>query len=301
MASSPPWPFDDDDRPSGSVRPLSQADLQAILAHLGDDSDQLLANTGADQPVVAMRVRASVGRPGGSAQARWRQERAGEWAVWTRSLPWRVATILGIGAGGGVLGSLLATWLGLVLGVLAAMAAGWRLRFQPSPDAVAWRRGAAGERRTARVLAALERQGWAVLHDLAVPGSRANIDHLVAGPFGVALVDSKNWQSKKSALTITGGLLRYGRYDQTKALQTVVWEAEQAARVLGVPVRPVLAVHGARVPAPRGRTELHGVTVIEAKKLRGMLYGLPAQPGWDAGRVTAIEEQAERRLPRHSG
>jgi hypothetical protein len=37
MASSPPWPFDDDDRPSGSVRPLSQADLQAILAHPGDD------------------------------------------------------------------------------------------------------------------------------------------------------------------------------------------------------------------------------------------------------------------------
>jgi hypothetical protein len=37
MASIRPWPFDDDDRPSGSVQPLSQADLQAILAHLGDD------------------------------------------------------------------------------------------------------------------------------------------------------------------------------------------------------------------------------------------------------------------------
>jgi hypothetical protein len=67
MASSPPWPFDDDDRPSGSVRPLSQADLQAILAHLGDDPDQLLADTGADRPVVALRVRTSVGRSGGSA------------------------------------------------------------------------------------------------------------------------------------------------------------------------------------------------------------------------------------------
>ena len=144
MASSPPWPFDDDDRPSGSVRPLSQADLQAILAHLGDDPDQLLAGTGADRPVVAMRVRTSVGRPGGSAQARWRQERAGEWAVRTRSLPWRVAAILGVGAAGGVLGSLVVPRLSLVLGALVAMAAGWRLRFRPSPDAVAWRRGAAG-------------------------------------------------------------------------------------------------------------------------------------------------------------
>jgi hypothetical protein len=38
MASPRPWPFhDDDDRPSGSVRPLSLAELQAIVAHLGDD------------------------------------------------------------------------------------------------------------------------------------------------------------------------------------------------------------------------------------------------------------------------
>ena len=91
MASSQSWPFDDEDRPSGSVQPLTQADLQAILAHLGGDPDQLLAGNEADRPVVAMRVRASVGQPGGSAQARWRQQRAGEWAAWTRSLPWRVA------------------------------------------------------------------------------------------------------------------------------------------------------------------------------------------------------------------
>ena len=176
MASPQRFPFDDEDRPSGSVRPLSQADLQAILARLGDDPDQLLAGTDADRSVVAIRVRASVGRPGGSAQAAWRRVRAAEWAAWTRTLPWRVAATLGTGAGGAVLGRLLVPRLGLVVGALAAMAAGWGLRFRPSPDAMAWRRGAAGERRTARLLGPLERQGWAVLHDLAVPGSRANLD-----------------------------------------------------------------------------------------------------------------------------
>jgi hypothetical protein len=61
MASSRSWTFDDDDRPSGSVRPLSQADLQAILAQLADDPDGLLAGTGADRPVVAVRVQATAG------------------------------------------------------------------------------------------------------------------------------------------------------------------------------------------------------------------------------------------------
>jgi hypothetical protein len=177
MASSPPWPFDDDeDRPSGSVRPLSQADLRAILAHLTDDPDQLLAGTDADRPKVAVRVRASVGHPGGSAQARWQRLRAAEWTAWTRTLPWRVAVTLGVGAGVGVLGSLLAPRLGLVLGTLAAVVAGWGLRFRPTPEAIAWRRGAVGERRTARLLGPLERRGGAVLHDLAVPRSQANID-----------------------------------------------------------------------------------------------------------------------------
>ena len=103
MASSHPWPFEDDDRPSGSIQPLSQADLQAILAHLGDDPDQLLAGTGADRPVVAMRVRVSVGRPGSSAQARWRRLRAAECVAWTRTVPWRLAAVLAVATVAGFL------------------------------------------------------------------------------------------------------------------------------------------------------------------------------------------------------
>jgi hypothetical protein len=192
MANSRPWPFDDDDRPSGSVRPLSQADLQAILAHLDDDPDQLLAGTGADRPVVAVQVRASVGRPGGSAHAQWRRLRAVEWAAWTRTLPWRLAATLGIGAGGGFLGSLLAPRLGPFLGGLAAVAAGWGLRSRPSPAARAWRRGAAGERRTAQLLGPLERHGWVVLHDLAVRRLSTSVRQVDQG-FVVSGVSSSGW------------------------------------------------------------------------------------------------------------
>jgi hypothetical protein len=294
MTSSRPWPFDDDDdRLSGSVRPLSQVDLQAILAHLGDDPDELLAGTIGDRPEVAVRVRASVGRPGGSAQARWRQLRAAEWTAWIRTLPWRVTAILGIGTGGGVLGSLLASRLGLVLGGLAAVAAGWGLRFRSTPDAVAWRRGSAGERRTARLLGPLERHGWAVLHDLAIPRSQANLDHLVIGPGGVFVIDSKQYRGHLRL--DPSGRLWHGRCLLTRTLQAVSFEADQAAVVLadpGMAVVPIVAVHGAQVPW--GKVVVGGVPVVAARRLPSMLRSLPAVLGPE--RVADLADQVRVRF-----
>jgi hypothetical protein len=292
MASPRPWPFDDDDRPSGSVRPLSQADLQAILAHLDDDPDELLAGTGADRPMVAVWVRASVGRPGGSAQARWRRLRAAEWAAWTRTLPWRVAATLGVGIVGTVLGRLVVPRFGLVVGALAAVAAGWGLRFRPSPNAVAWRRGAVGERRTARLLGPLERQGWAVLHDLAVPSSRANLDHLVIGPGGVFVVDSKQYRGRLQ-LDPTGRLW-HGRHPLTAVLRAVSFEADRAAQVLADPqvVVPIVAVHALQVPW--GKVVIDGVPVVPARRLPSMLRALPVVLGPE--RVADLADRARVRF-----
>jgi hypothetical protein len=274
------------------VRPLIQADLQAILAHLDDDPDQLLASTAAGRPVVAVRVRASVGQPGGSAQAQWRRLRAAEWAAWTRTLPWRAAATLGIAVGGGVLGRLATPRLGLVVGVLAAMAVGWGLRFRPSPDAIAWQRGAAGEQRTARLLSPLERQGWVILHDLAIPGSRANLDHLMIGPSGVFVVDSKQYRGRLRL--DPSGRLWHGRYPLASTVQAVSFEADRAARVLADPqvVVPIVAVHGAQVPW--GKVVTQGVPVVSARRVPSMLRTLPAVLGPE--RVAALAHQARIRF-----
>jgi hypothetical protein len=293
MASPRPWPFDDDDRPSGSVRPLSQADLQAILAHLSNDPDELLAGTEADRPMVAIRVPASVGRPGGSAQARWQRLRTAEWAAWTRTLLWRAAATVGIGAAGGLLGVLIQPMMGLIVGGLAAVVAGWALRFWPSPDAVTWRRGAAGEQRTARLLEPLERHGWVVLHDLAVPGSPANIDHLVIGPGGVFAIDSKQYRGRLRLDAV--GKLWHGRYPLASAVRAASWEADQAAKLLpdpGMAVVPLLAVHGAQVPW--GKVVTDGVPVLPARRLPSMLRQLPAVLGPE--RVAWLADQARIRF-----
>jgi hypothetical protein len=171
------WSSCDDDQPGVSIRPLSQADLAALLTHLDHDQDQdHLLRSGGPAPVVAVRVRASVGRPGVSAHAEYRRRRATELATWARSLPWRVAAVVAAGVAAWLAAARVAPNLAAPTGVTVVAGLGWLLRFHSSPDTVAWRRGAAGEQRTARLLAPLERHGWAILHDLAIPGSQANID-----------------------------------------------------------------------------------------------------------------------------
>lgn len=57
---------------------------------------------------------------------------------------------------------------------------------------IAWRTGALGEERTAALLRPLEAQGFRVIHDRRMPRSKANIDHIVIGPPGVFVVETKN-------------------------------------------------------------------------------------------------------------
>jgi hypothetical protein len=298
------WPACDEQPPGISIRPLGHGDLQALLAHLHqhehDDEDEgVVAGSGGRRPatgggpVVAVRVRASVGRPGASAQGEYRRRRAAERASWTRGLPWRAGAVLAVGVAAGLLGAQLAPDQAGLLAVAAAAGVGWRLRFRPSADARAWRRGATGERRTARLFAPLERHGWAVLHDLAIPGSAANIDHLVIGPGGVLVIDSKQYRGRLRL--DRHGMVWHGRQLLVSALRRVLWAADQADEVLGVAevqVAAVVAVHGASVPW--GLLQADGVTIVPARRLPGLLQALPPMLGPE--RVAWLADRARLRF-----
>jgi hypothetical protein len=289
------WPWCDDEQPGMSIRPLRHADLAALLGHLHQpDHDQDLDDALAGPaPVVAVRVRATVGRPGASAQATYRRRRAAEWAAWTRSLPWRAAAVLAVGAGTGLLAAQVAPRLAGPAGLLAVAALAWVLRFRVSPETSAWRRGAVGERRTARLLRHLEDRGWVVLHDLAVPGSAANFDHLAIGPGGVVVIDSKQYRGRLHL--DPNGLLWHGRHLLTMTLRAAQWEADQADQVLGATeahVTAIVAVHGATVPW--GRVAVSGVTVAPAGRVPDLLRALP--PVLSAEQVTWLATRARLRF-----
>jgi hypothetical protein len=211
----------------------------------------------------------SLGSPGRSALAAARRRRALELAAWTHTLVWRAPLVATAGLVAHVLAAQAGlAWAGLV-GLVAAALVGWRLRFRPSEQVQAWRRGAAGERRTARLLDRLVRDGYVVFHDLAIPGSPANVDHLVVGPSGVFAVDSKQWSG--SVHQGSDGLVWHNHYRLDRTLDTVRWEARAISRILGTRAAALLCVHGAHVQG--GGLEAQGVAVVPAHLLRGALGG----------------------------
>jgi hypothetical protein len=70
-----------------------------------------------------------------------------------------------------------------------AFATLWVVVADLSTAAERYARGADGERRTEDAVRSLRRDGWVVRHDL--DGRYGNIDHVVVGPPGIFLLDSK--------------------------------------------------------------------------------------------------------------
>jgi hypothetical protein len=271
-----------------SVRALTAEELQRFLdAHAGQPAQLLGGGWAALDPpghphqvprippgaerepseplpsVPAESVAGSLGSPGRSALANYRRRRATELVAWSHTLPWRVPLVAAAGLAGGVLAAQAGLPHGELVGLAVAGLVGWWLRFRPSEQARTWQRGAAGERRTARLLRRLVRDGFVVLHDLAVPGSPANVDHLVIGPSGVFVIDSKQWTG--SVHQSADGLVWHNHHRLDRTLATVRWQAETLGRLLGIPAAPLLCVHGAHVQG--GGLHAQGVALVPAARL----------------------------------
>ncbi|HYY80709.1 MAG TPA: nuclease-related domain-containing protein [Actinomycetes bacterium] len=214
--------------------------------------------------------RAGYGSPGRSTLARYRRQREGELAAWARSVPWRAAAAVGAG----MLAAVVAQAAGLhrqllLVGLTAGAVVGWRLHFRPSAGALAWRDGARGEHATARMLRRLHRDGYACFHDLAVPGGEAGGGHLLIGPAGVLLVASKRCGGR---ITQTpDGRVWHDGEPLDGPLRALRLRAAATGRALGVRVRPLLCVHGARVSFA-GITAAD-VRILPAGRLRRVLRG----------------------------
>ncbi|MGH9106124.1 MAG: nuclease-related domain-containing protein [Acidimicrobiales bacterium] len=146
----------------------------------------------------------------------------------------------------------------------------------PEPQSVtAWQTGSHGE---VRVGGALERWattvGAVVLHDRKIPGSRANIDHLVVAQSGVWSVDAKEHAVPVTKVDVGEWLrtdlrLKVAGRDRTKLLDGLEWQMGRLSEMLerlapgpAVPVCGALCFVGSEWPRFRPKPLVFGAMAV---------------------------------------
>ncbi|WP_163551906.1 nuclease-related domain-containing protein [Candidatus Frankia alpina] len=250
-----------------------------------------------------------VGRPGQSLQTEYQRARENQALVRRDRLARQVPRIAVRAA---VLGLVLALVIGFGVGqpgiaiavfflVFLAWPAGIIIAaYGTAPDIELLREGAEAERRTARAIARLRRQGYIILHDRAVPYSEATIGHLAIGPGGVMVIGS---DSSKGTVRYTKG----GAICDDESLKPVIdrasWlgsevrsQVRAALPMLKIPVNPILVMVEADVLWSDGA--LDGVTIISIKDAANYIRKKPGR--LNPGEVRQIVAAAERLFPAFS-
>jgi hypothetical protein len=136
---------------------------------------------------VAVEAASSAGE---FAEERFRARRRAWWRrvwwVFPVLAAFEVAVAVGVGAL--VQPKHLAFYWGFGLGIAVAMVV--ILADSPPHHVERWRQGFQGEKATAKALRRLVAKGWVLVNDIDT--GRGNIDHVIVGPPGVFLLESKN-------------------------------------------------------------------------------------------------------------
>jgi hypothetical protein len=169
-------------------------------------------------------------------------------------------------------------YIGLGLGIAMTMLV--VLADSPPSHIERWRRGAQGERATAKALRRLARGGWTLINDIDT--GRGNLDHVLIGPAGVFLLESK---SLSGVLRVKRGVLfvRWREdpdhgYDDRRITKVVAARARGLERQLGAhgfrtSVQPVVVLWGSFA---QRSIQSKGVAWVRGKEIASVLAARPA-------------------------
>ena len=172
----------------------------------------------------------------------------------------------------------------------------------PRGSTSVWKQGAVGEEKVAARLDALGEVGVRTFHDRRIPGTRANIDHLVVTPWGVWVVDAKRYINKRPTYEVCGGLftprreeLRVGGRAADKLVDGVLWQVERVHAALEgpAPVTGLLCFVEADWPLIGGSFNVRGVRVCWPARLAKTLLK-SEEPALD---VEAVSRRLAAKFP----
>ena len=237
---------------------------------------------------------------GASSLAEYQRRLGAHRALIRRRRPWLLgagAVIVIAGVAFMVSGQPLVGWALVIM----ALALVFNALFTVPNHINSWSTGADGEVRTARFLEPLRAEGFKLLHDRRIPGSRANIDHIVIGPPGIFVVETKSFGGR---LTVRGddvfvaGRRRTGMIEEAKREALAVQVAlAMELETVRLPVVPVICVHRAGLPwlgAGAG-----GVRIVSGKELVKRLR--KAEPRLDPDTVRWLAQAAAEHLAPAAG
>lgn len=235
-----------------------------------------------------MRIRTAQHRAGRSALEVWREQRRQtlrrEWRVWTTLLLAIVGLAAGLPFTHGYGELFMAAGLGSLLTMLYV---GWELG--GDIHSLTWRWGQFGEEETEDALKALDHR-WRVIHDL--PRGRRNWDHVVVGPAGVFLLETKNY---RAAAVVKNDRLAFGRTtsfkggDFAREAKALYWALDARQRTI---VTPVVVIWG---EFEQDLVKDDRVVYVSGASLGAWLESLP--PKLPPSRVAELADAVERLRP----
>lgn len=132
-----------------------------------------------------------------------------------------------------------------------------------------------------------------ILHDRKIPGTVANIDHIVIGPTGVWVVETKNYGGK---VRVRDGELRVNGRRRQGVRAEVEREVAAVARfVPSTAVQAIVVVRRAEFPW-FGTLRLGQVPVVPAGEVARRIRNGPAT--LTAEQVSVMAAEIDRALPR---
>jgi hypothetical protein len=143
-------------------------------------------------------------------------------------------------------------------GLGAGLAATLLIYDSPPAHIENWRRGAYGEKATARALRPLRREGWTFFND--IPTEHGNIDHVLVGPAGVFMLESKRLSGQVGVEAGTLVVRWHEAPDDGYENRTIAQRARAAA----------FELHS-RIDWPRGTRWVHPVVVLWSDFVQGSI------------------------------